>query len=383
MHLVMVGATAPSHTYPSLALIRELVARGHRVDYLIGDWLADLVAPTGANVITHPSRLPRADTAWPEDVGEAMRLFLDEQIDVLPHVTALPRPDAVPYDIGGYAGRVAAIGWRVPAIQLSPASVAWEGYEEEMAAFDASVRASESGARYYAAVREWLDDHGIGLEDRAFLGRPKACVALIPRALQPHADRVGERYAFTGPVVDVTRIDRPERWAAEPGERRPLVYVALGTAYTDRPDLYRAVIDGLAGDHRLVLATGKVDPRALGPLPEGVVAERTQPQLDVLHHADVFVTHAGMGSAAEALWFGVPVVTFPQAVDQFQNADMLDRAGVGVRLADDAVTPDGVRAAVTGALEREDRAREFRDEVRDGGGSTASADAVERFVTGP
>jgi hypothetical protein len=30
MYLVMVGTTAPSHVYPSLALIAELVARGRR-----------------------------------------------------------------------------------------------------------------------------------------------------------------------------------------------------------------------------------------------------------------------------------------------------------------------------------------------------------------
>ena len=43
--------------------------------------------------------------------------------------------DAVLYDIGGFAGRVAAHRWGVPAIQLSPTYVAWEGYEEDMAEF--------------------------------------------------------------------------------------------------------------------------------------------------------------------------------------------------------------------------------------------------------
>ena len=118
----MAGTTAPSHTYPHLALIRELVARGHRVTFEIGDRLAHLVAPTGAEPLTHRSILPDADTAWPEDPGEAMQLFLDEAIAVLPALRALPRPDAVLYDIGGYAGRVAAHHWGVPAVQLSPAT---------------------------------------------------------------------------------------------------------------------------------------------------------------------------------------------------------------------------------------------------------------------
>ena len=73
MNLLMAGVTAPSHVYPGLAVIRELVSRGHRVRYAVGDRLAGLVAPTGAEVIGFPSPLPDADTAWPQDMGEAMR----------------------------------------------------------------------------------------------------------------------------------------------------------------------------------------------------------------------------------------------------------------------------------------------------------------------
>ena len=43
MRLVMVGVTAPSHIYPSLGVIRELIARGHEVTYVVGDRHADLV----------------------------------------------------------------------------------------------------------------------------------------------------------------------------------------------------------------------------------------------------------------------------------------------------------------------------------------------------
>lgn len=380
MQLVMVGATAPSHVYPSLALMRELITRGHRVQYVIGEPLAELVATTGAEVVTHRSILPIGETAWPEDVGAAMQLFLDEQIAVLPRIEALDRPDAVLYDIGGYAGRVAATQWNVPSIQLSPASVAWDGYEDEMAECVTALRATPAGARYHASVRSWLDAHGIAEDGDAFLGRPAACVALLPRALQPHEDRVSDRYVFVGPCLDPTRIVDPERWAPSEDDSRPLVYLAFGTAYTARPEVYRLAVDALADAYRLVIATGKVDPVDLGPLPLGVHAASTQPQLDVLHHADVFITHAGMGSAAEALWFGVPTVAVPQAVDQFANADQLAAIGAGVRIGDEQLTVDGLRDAVSGALACTSRARALRDEVRRSGGVVGAADAVEAFA---
>ncbi|MGH8882675.1 MAG: macrolide family glycosyltransferase, partial [Stackebrandtia sp.] len=65
MHFVMAGVTAPSHVYPGLAVISELVSRGHRVSYVVGDRLAELVVATGAEVVTHESIMPDADEHWP------------------------------------------------------------------------------------------------------------------------------------------------------------------------------------------------------------------------------------------------------------------------------------------------------------------------------
>lgn len=375
MDLLMVGSTAPSHVYPGLAAIRELVTRRHRVRYVVGDRLAELVTRTGAEHVGYRSVLPDADTAWPEDLGEAMQLFLDEQQLVLPLLSSLDAPDAVLYDIGGFAGRVAACHWRVPAVQLSPTYVAWDGYEQDMAEFTAGLKASPSGAHYFAEVRGWLDENSMSIDAAAFLGRPDACVVLIPRELQPNAERVDSRFVFTGPCVDMCRMTG---WTPETDDARPLVYVALGTAYTDFLPIYRTSVEALGADYRLVIATGKVDPSRLGPLPPSANAARTQPQLDVLAHADVFVTHAGMGSAAESLWFGVPTVAIPQAVDQFTNAGLLQAAGTGVHLPDEQVSADNLRAAVAEALVRRPRAHALRDEVRRDRGPAATADAVVR-----
>lgn len=378
MHLLMVGTTAPSHVYPGLAVIAELVRRGHRVTYAVGERLAPLVAPTGADVLAHRSLLPTADEHWPQDVAQARHVFLDEQVAVLPLLEEQARPDAVLYDIGGYAGRVAARRWDVPAVQLSPAYVAWDGYEEDMAEHEAAVAAGPSGRRFAAALRDWLDAHGVTDDGEAFVGRPSACVVLVPRVLQPHADRVDpDRYVFAGPCPDPSRLTG---WAPPPGDDRPLVYVGLGTAYTDRPDLYRLCLQVLGEDHRVVLASGKVDPADLGPLPRGAVVARVQPQLDVLAHADLFITHAGMGGAGEALWSGVPTVAVPQAVDQFLNAETLERIGAGVRLG--AIEPAALRSAVAAARACAGRVRALQGEVRTTGGPVPAADAVERLATG-
>ncbi len=226
-------------------------------------------------------------------------------------------------------------------------------------------------------MRAWLDENGMTMDADAFLGRPDACVVLIPRLLQPNADRVGPRFVFTGPCIDTSRMTG---WTPPDGGPERLAYVAFGTAYTDNLAVYRACIEALEPDHRVVMATGKVDPADLGPLPGTVHAASTQPQLDVLAHADVFVTHAGMGSAAESLWFGVPTVAIPRPSTSSPTPSDSRPTGAGVQLLADQVTVERLRAAVAEALARGPRARELADEVRRVGGAAAGADAVERLV---
>jgi MGT family glycosyltransferase len=370
MHLLMVGTTTPSHVYPSLALITELVRRGHRVSYEIGGRLAHLIEPAGAQVVTHDTLLPDVGSGWPEDAGAAMRTFLDDQIAALPAIGDLEDVDAVLYDIGGFAGRVAAHRWGVPAIQLSPTYVAWQGYEEDMAEFTTALKASESGRRYFALLRSWLDANGMAISGDDFLGRPEACVVLIPRVIQPNEERVGPEFVFAGPCIDTTRT---AGWSAPEDDGRPLVYVSFGTSYTDLPDIYARIVRELGAGYRLVLSTGKVDPAEFA----GLDAERVQPQLDVLAHADVFITHAGMGGTVESLWFGVPTVGVPQAVDQFTNAAQLEAIGAGVQLGERSFDE-----AVRAALACTERARELRDVVRAHGGTDKAADAVEAILGG-
>src|SRR5690606_26953253 len=135
MHLVMAGVTAPSHVYPGLPVIAELVARGHRLTYVVGERLRDLVAATGAEVLGLDSIMPDADEHWPEDTGAAMQVFLDDAVAALePMLKRIDRPDAVLYDIGGPAGRVAAPHPGVPAVQPSTASAALAALEGATAA---------------------------------------------------------------------------------------------------------------------------------------------------------------------------------------------------------------------------------------------------------
>ncbi len=381
LHIAMIGTTAPSHIYPSLAVIAELVRRGHRVTYAVGESLASFVEPTGARVVPFDSLLPQGEETWPDDPAAAMHVFLDEAIAAFPVLTTAydgDRPDLLLYDIGGLAAPILGVRYGVPAVQLSPAYVAWDGYEDDLADVLTPMRTSATGVAYREAYAEWLRDNGIEADPWDWITYPEHCLSLVPRIMQPHADRVRESVRFVGPCLDPARLaDRT--WSAPVG---PVLYVSFGTGYNDRPDFYRLCIETFGNTPwQVVMSIGRrVDPAALGPIPPNVQVHEHVPQLAVLESARVFVTHAGMGGCTESLWFGVPTVAIPQGVDQFANAAMLDEIGTGVHLPFDEVTAETLRAAVERAVDLEPRAAEIRADVRAHGGVDTAADAVESYA---
>jgi len=381
-HIAMVAPPAHGHVNPSLPVVAELVARGHRVSYAVPAPFAATVAGTGATPVVHDTLMPdeTAGEQWPSDPVAGMRLFLDEAIASTPLLRSLfdgDRPDLFLADIGGYSARVLAHQWDRPLVQLSPARVAWEGYasDPDVAAMTAAL--GPGVADYQERFARWLAAQGVPLDVDTFTGRPPRSLVLVPRAMQPHADLVDERrYTFVGPCLD--HRARQEDW---PASARPLVLVSLGSAYTDVPEFYRACFAAFADlDRDVVVQVGAhVGLDALGPAPANTRVERWVPQLAVLGRASAFVTHAGMGGCSEGLWQGVPMVAVPQAVDQFDNAARLAELGVARHLPADEVTPERLREALLSLDDPAVRARStaLREELRAAGGAVRAADLVE------
>lgn len=183
-HIAMVSIPFHGHVNPSLELLRALVARGHRVTYANDACWAEPISDIGAQLRPYESTLPKAGAGWAGDTIDQLTLFLDDAIRMLPQLRAAylnDKPDLFLYDIAGAPARLLAAEWDIPAIQLSPTFVAWEGYEQEMAEAIAGMRADPRGADYYRRFTEWLTEQGSPVTDGpAFMGRPDRGLALIP-----------------------------------------------------------------------------------------------------------------------------------------------------------------------------------------------------------
>ncbi|MGY0385414.1 macrolide family glycosyltransferase [Nocardioides sp. WG-D5] len=383
-HIAMVASPAISHVLPSLELIKELVARGHRVTYATHESMSDAIKPTGAELVAMPTVLPVEDRQWPEDPVAGMGIFLDDAMLVLPHLHAFydtEPADLYLYDIGGYAARALAEKQQRPFVQLSPTFVAWDGYAEEVGA---QVRQLPGYDDYLDRFSAWLEEAGATTLDLdTFAGAPKRALALIPRAMQPNADKVDENVVtFVGPCF---ALDSDETWTRPAGAEHVLL-VSLGSAYTGDASFFRACIEAYAalpGWHVVISIGTTLDPAELGELPGNVEVHRWLPQRAVLAAADAFVTHAGMGGSSEGLMAGVPMITVPQAVDQFMNADRLVDLGVARRIDAEDVSAAALRTALLELLEDPDRvarSAQLRADALTEGGTRRAADLIEGML---
>ncbi|MBD0838448.1 macrolide-inactivating glycosyltransferase [Streptomyces sp. TRM68416] len=387
-HIAMFSIAAHGHVNPSLEVIRELVARGHRVTYAIPPAFADKVAETGAEPRLWNSTLPGPDAdpeAWGSTLLDNVEPFLADAIQALPQLIEAyegDEPDLVLHDITSYPARVLAHRWGVPAVSLSPNLVAWDGYEEEVAApMWEEPKKTERGQAYYARFHAWLEENGITRHPDAFVGRPARSLVLIPKVLQPHADRVdGTVHTFVG----ACQGDRTAEgdWQ-RPADAEKVVLVSLGSSFTKQPGFYRECVKAFAdlpGWH-LVLQIGRhVDPAELGDVPDNVEVRSWVPQLAILKQADLFVTHAGAGGSQEGLTTATPMIAVPQAVDQFGNADMLQAIGVARRLDTEEATAEALRAAALALVADPEVARKLKEiqaETAEEGGTRRAADLIE------
>ncbi|MFJ3703393.1 MULTISPECIES: macrolide-inactivating glycosyltransferase [Streptomyces] len=385
-HIAMFSIAAHGHVNPSLEVIRELVIRGHRVSYAVPASFAAKVAATGAQPVVYTSTLPTGPEGWGSEPIDYIEPFLADAVQALPQLAdafAGDEPDLVLHDITAYPARVLAHRWGVPAVQLWPNLVPWEGYAEEVGELqNAEVRKTGRGRAYFERFADWLTENGLGdLSPDDFVARPRRGLVLIPEALQPNADRVDHaRFTFVG-ACQGERADQGE-WK-RPADAEKVLLVSLGSSFTGEPAFYRECVEafgGLPGWHVVLQIGAQVDPAELGHVPPNIEVHSWVPQLSVLKQADAFITHAGAGGSQEGLATGTPMVAVPQAVDQFGNADMLQSLGVARHLPKEEADAASLRAAVIALAGDPDvtaRLTLIRERMAEEGGTGRAADLIE------
>jgi UDP:flavonoid glycosyltransferase YjiC (YdhE family) len=131
----------------------------------------------------------------------------------------------------------------------------------------------------------------------------------------------------------------------------PLVYVTLGTVFSNTDALSAIVKGARALDVRVLVRVGPYwNPDDLGDQPSNVHVAQYVPQRQILPHCSVVISHGGSGTFLGSLAAELPQVLVPQGADQFLNAEAGAKAGVATAILPSVLTPEAVTDAVAAML---------------------------------
>ncbi|WP_328663566.1 macrolide family glycosyltransferase [Streptomyces sp. NBC_00328] len=390
------------HLFPNLAVVEELIRRGHRVSFATGESQAEAVRHTGADVITYGSSfddVKKLNLTQDRDGANTPLTVLKDGTAMLEEVKARladDRPDLVLYDmLAFHVGRVLARTWGVPAVQLNPMFASNEHFSLHRAMHDAPPAAdggqeeqkpqalSAGMGEWFAALAGLLASHGVDTPPGEFLtATEELTLVYLPREFQYEGDTFDETFVFAGPCVNNRMF--MDIWQP-PADGLPVVLVSLGGIFNELPDFFHTIVRAFTDKpwHAVITVGNGIDPDELGPLPANIEVHRWVSHSTVLEHARLLVSHGGTGSVTESLSLGVPMVVIPQSSDTRPTARRVEELGLGRRLDHTELGPELLIKTVEDvAADGEIRANvdRMKEHMRTAGGTARAADALEAHL---
>ena len=376
---------AHGHTNPTLGLVKALTESGHRIYYFSFEMFREKLENAGAVFIPcddydfEMDDKENADRVG-KDPAFAVELLVSSTLALDGMVTekiAEIQPDVIVADSVAYWGKLAAMKHGIPYIS-STTTFAFNRYSAgymKHGAFE-TLKMLFSLPKMKKQIRR-LQEKGYpvkGVLDIIQNDNDTNTVVYTSRYFQPCSDTFSEKYHFIGPSI------RPVQAAFEKKAEKT-VYISMGTVNQNR-EFYRSCIRALGEtDYQVILSMG-TNTDHFDTVPDNIEIYKSVDQMAVLEIADAFLTHCGMNSASEGLYFGVPLILFPQTAEQDAVARRAEELGAGLRLS--SIGEADILNAVTRVLE-EKRFRQGAEKVsesfRASGGIKEAAAFIESIAS--
>lgn len=375
---------AHGHTNPTLGVVRELVGRGHEVWYYSYDLMREKIEAAGARFVScdefdsEQKLSPKDAVRVGKDLAFSTKTLVDTTLaldDMVIHHMEEMKPDCIVADSMAVWGKAVALKLGIPfvsstttfAFNQHSAKLMKQGVGQILGMILSMPKINKEIKR--------LQDKGYPVKSVLDIIRNDEnthTVVYTSPQFQPCTETFSEKYAFVGPSI------RPAVDAVEK-IREKMVYISMGTVNNDMMALYKDCIAVFADmPYQIILSVGNlVDMEQFRKLPENVQVYAYMDQIAVLQKADVFVTHCGMNSASEALYFGVPLVMVPQTAEQGAVATRTLQLGAGYLVEKTSAREifDGVEA-VLGDDSYQKHAQIIGNGFRSCAGAKAAADKI-------
>lgn len=398
---------AHGHTNPTLGVVRELVRRGHQVWYYSYEPMREKIEDTGAAFIACDSfdrerHLSAKDAARVgKDLAFSVEILTDTTLalnEMVRRDVGRFKPDCIVADSMAVWGKAAALKYGIPFVS-STTTFAFNQYSSKIM----GRRMREAFAFLLAMPKvgrqiKRLKNHGYPIKNVLDIlqnDNDTHTIVYTSPEFQPCAETFSDKYAFVGASVRPAREEIVKT-------RDKLLYISMGTVNNDMLPFYEQCIRALAGtDYQVVLSVGNaVDVRKLEEVAEclragnlragslradslskeiyaDITVYREVDQIGVLKKADVFLSHCGMNSVNESLYFGVPLVLLPQTSEQRGVARRAAELGAGILL--ERAEPAAVLKAVRRVMEEKafrENAGKISEGFRTCGGAKRAADKI-------
>jgi UDP:flavonoid glycosyltransferase YjiC (YdhE family) len=359
--IVFVPHPQMGHVNPTIKLAKRLQRRGHQVSYLTIVDLEEYVASQGLGFLPVMTQgFPKGSLARQARLKLGMEAMWGalggEAVDEIGKVLRDVRPDLL-------------------VIDALLRDLAWLARQAGIPC----VLLSTSLDEYRLSLAEGSGDPADEL--------PVLCLCPRDFDLPGTAGQTGRYYVE--PSIDLERREPgPFPWDRLDPER-PLIFCTLGSHcedYKESEAFFRTVIEAMRQkpDWQLLLALGNphVDPGTLHPVPPNVLLVSWAPQLAVLEKASLMMTHGGLGTIKECIFFGVPMIVFPINWDQPRNAARVVHHGLGVQgnIGDSAGQIGRLIDRVAGDSSFTERAQAMSRVFRKAEESGAGAGLIEKIL---
>ncbi|MBQ6371139.1 MAG: glucosyltransferase [Firmicutes bacterium] len=343
---------AYGHTNPTLGLVKEMTDAGHEVYYFSFEMFREKIEQAGARFIScdgydfemedkeNADRVGK-DKVFATELLVSSTLALD---DMTTEKIGEIQPDVIVSDSVAFWGKLVAMKHRIPYVS-STTTFAFNRHSAKYmkeSSWDIA-KMLFSMPRINKQIKR-LQDKGYpvkGLLEIVQNDNETNTIVYTSKLFQPCAETFSDRYHFIGPSI------RP---ITEPYAKTvsKTVYISMGTVNQNR-EFYRNCIHALGQTDWQVIISMGTNPEHFDDLPENIEIHESVDQMAVLSIADAFITHCGMNSASEGLYFQVPLVLFPQTPEQGAVAKRTEELGAGIRLG--SISEEDILGAVTEVLQ--------------------------------
>ena len=371
---------AHGHTNPTLGLVKAVTEAGHEVYYFSFEMFREKIENAGAVFIPCDAYdFEMKDKEDADRVGKdqafAVELMVSSTLALDQMVTekiAELHPEVIVSDSVAYWGKLAAMKHGIPFIS-STTTFAFNRYSAKYMKHGPweLFNMLTSMPKVHKQIKR-LQEKGYpvkGILDIIQNDNDTNTIVYTSKYFQPCSDTFSDRYHFIGPSI------RPITETYEKKAGRT-VYISMGTVVQNR-ELYRKCISAFGKtDYQVIISLG-ADKDHFENVPENIELYESVDQMAVLSISDAFITHCGMNSASEGLYFGVPLVLFPQTAEQDAVAKRAEELGAGLRLKSD--DEEAILTAVKTVL-KEDSYRQGAEKVSESFKKAGGFQEAVRFI---